>query len=144
MKLMDGKALDAAAKVWAKGDKRLAEAYKAGFNTCRKMAEKVYGTKLPERYDRRKKLGKKEVKEMLRLREEGWTYSALASKFCVSTFCIQYWCKHSEIKAYHRKWQKERYDSLDEKAKRSLLDMRNAATKNTLRYKEKLALQGAI
>jgi hypothetical protein len=141
---MDGKALDAAAKAWAKGDKRLAEAYKAGFNTCRKMAEKVYDTKLPEKYDRRRKLGEKEVKEMLRLREEGWTYSALASKFGVSSFCPQYWCKHSEIKAYNRKWQKEKYDSLDEKAKRSLLDMHMAATKNTLKYKEKLALRGAI
>lgn len=144
MKLMDGKALDNAADVWAKGDERLAEAYKAGFNVCRKMAEKVYGTKLPEKYDRRKKLGKKKVKEMLRLREEGWTYSALASKFGVSSFCVQYWCKHSEIKAYHRKWQKDKYDSLNGEAKLSFLDTRRAAVKKTLKYKEKLALQGAI
>lgn len=144
MKLMDEKNLDAAADMWAKGDERLAEAYKAGFNACLKMAEKVYGAKLPEKYDRRKKLGKKEVKEMLRLREEGWTYSALASKFGVSIFCPQYWCKHSEIKAYHRKWQKDKYDSLDGEAKLSFLDTRRTAVKKTLKYKEKLALQGAI
>lgn len=138
---MDGKALDAAANAWAKGDKRLAEAYKAGFNACR-ITAKAYEAKIPEGYDRRKKLGKKEVEEMLRLRKEGWTYQALASKFGVSLFCPQYWCNHSKIKTYTRKWQKKKYESLDEEAKRSLLDARNASAKKTLMYKKELAIKG--
>ena len=131
--------IEAAAKEYAKGDKALAKAFEAGFKACQSLTM-VCRAKMPDKFDRRKKVGEREIKEMLRLRKEGWTYSALASKFGVSQFCAQYHLHHEEMKAYARAHSKKRWAKLTEEERKAHIKL----ALESAEYKKGLRIRGVL
>ena len=138
MKLSKGK-IEAAAKEWAKGDKALAKAFEAGFKACQSLTM-VSRAKMPDKFDRRKKLAEKDIKEILRLREEGWTMDKLASKFGVSQYCVNYHLHHEQWKAYARAHSKKTWAKMTG-------EERKAHTKfasESAEYKKGLRIRGIL
>ena len=138
MKLSKGK-IEAAAKEWAKGDKALAKAFEAGFKACQSLTM-VSRAKMPDKFDRRKKLTEKDIKEMLRLRKDGWTYRTLAAKFGVSQFCAQYHLHHEEMKAYARINSKKRWAKMTEEERKAHIKL----ALESVEYKKGLRIRGIL
>jgi hypothetical protein len=131
--------VDKAAKEYAKGDEALAAAFKAGFEACRSLANYQLA-RMPDEFDRRKKLTKAEIKEALRLRAEGWTYKAIAGKFGVSIYCVQYHCHCDEMREYAKAYYAKRYPEMTD-AEREEHRKQVAAS---MEYKKSLRIRGIL
>lgn len=131
--------LDKAAREWAKGDEELAEAFKAGFKACQSLTN-YRAARMPERFDRRRKLTEAETREILRLRAEGWTYKALAGKFGVSMYCVQYHCNYDELREYSKIYYAKRWREMT-KAEREAHGKRVAESQE---YKKALRIRGIL
>ena len=131
--------IKAAALDYAKGDKALAKAFEAGFKACQSLTM-VSRAKMPEKFDRRKKLVEEDIKEIFRLRKEGWTYQALASKFGVSQYCVNYHLHHEQWKVYARAHSKKTWAKMTD-------EERKTHTKSALEsaeYKKGLRIRGVL
>lgn len=138
MKVPKGE-IKAAALDYAKGDKALAKAFEAGFKACQSLTM-VSRAKMPDKFDRRKKLTEEDIKEILRLRKDGWTQEELASKFGVSQYCVNYHLRHDEWKAKARVRAKDVWAKMTE-------EERKAHTKQaseSAEYKKGLRIRGIL
>lgn len=131
--------VDKAAVEYAKGDEALAEAFKAGFEACQSLANYQLA-RMPDEFDRRKKLTERDVKEILRLRVEGWTYKAIAGKFGVSQFCIQYHCNRDEFRAYSKAYYAKRGGEMTEAERKE----HKKQVMESCEYKKSLRLRGIL
>lgn len=138
MKLSKDK-IEAAALDYAKGDKALAKAFEAGFKACQSLTM-VSRAKMPDKFDRRKKLTEEDVKEMLRLRKDGWTQAELASKFGVSQFCVNYHLRHKEWKAYARMQSRKVWAKLTKEERKAHAKLASESAE----YKKGLRIRGIL
>ena len=138
MKVSKGK-IEAAAKEYAKGDKALAKAFEAGFKACQSLTM-VCRAKMPDKFDRRKKLTEEDIKEILRLRKDGWTQGELASKFGVSQYCVNYHLRHEEMKAYARVCSKKRWAKMTEEERKAHIKLAS----ESVEYKKGLRIRGIL
>lgn len=95
---------------------------------------------MPDKFDRRKKLTEKDVKEMLRLRKDGWTQVELASKFGVSQFCVNYHLRHKEWKAYARMQSKKVWAKMTEGERKAHAKLASESAE----YKKGLRIRGIL
>lgn len=131
--------IKAAALDYAKGDKTLAKAFEAGFKACQSLTM-ISRTKMPDKFDRRKKLTEEDVEEILCLREEGWTYKALASKFGVTQYCVNYHLHHEQWKAYARANSKKRWAKMTEEERKT----HTKSAMQSAEYKKGLRIRGLL
>lgn len=127
-----------AAKNYGKGSKDLEEAFKAGFKSCLDLTN-VSKIKLPDEYDRRKKLTEGDIINVRKLRNDGYTLKEIAVKYNVTVQCILY---HTDDQ--FNKKQKEMaktYYKGTSKAKRKAM---SEAGKRSKEYKRLLKLKGLI
>ena len=114
----------------------LREFYAYGINDRPKLYN-IKDTHMPEQYDRRR-LMKHEIALMQKLRADGWTFTALASKFNVSVPTCRYWCDTQARKqAYEcsKKWKQAHPLSRSEMQRR---------VECSLQYKQKLREEGKL
>lgn len=98
----------------------------------------VRDTQLPEKYDRRRKLMSNDIAEMQKLRSDGWTLTALASKFNVSIQTCRYWCNaqaRAEISACTKRWKQAHPISKSEMRQK---------VKSSMQYRQKLREEGKL
>lgn len=138
MKLSKDK-IEAAAKEYAKGDKALAKAFEAGFKACQSLTM-VCRAKMPDKFDRRKKLTEEDIKEILRLRKDGWTQGELASKFGVSQYCVNYHLHHKEWKAYARIQSRKVWAKMTEEERKAHTRLASESAE----YKKGLRIRGVL
>lgn len=138
IKNISSKVILQAAKEFAKGNKDLEKGYIAGFNAYFSLRN-ITGVRIPKRYDRRYKLTEENIKEIRKLRKDGYTLRALASKFNVSIQCILYHT-NDQYRMERNKWKGINYSDLDENKKRILVER----TKESRDYKRSLKLKGLI
>lgn len=131
--------IKAAALDYARGDKVLAKAFEAGFKACQSLTM-VSRAKMPDKFDRRKKLTEEDIKEILRLREEGWTMDKLASKFRVSQYCVSYHLHHEQWKAYARAHSKNIWAKMTEEERKA----HNKLASESAEYKKGLRIRGLL
>ena len=131
--------IKAAALDYAKGDKALAKAFEAGFKACQSLTM-VCRAKMPDKFDRRKKLTEEDIKEMLRLREDGWTQEELASKFRVTQYCVNYHLHHEQWKAYARVHSKKTWDRMTKEERKA----HTKSASESAEYKKGLRIRGLL
>ena len=124
------------------GNKQVEELLKAFYTYGALDRTKVLGsaryTRMPEQYDRRKKLMKRDIAEIRMLRAHGWSIHQLAEKFHVSDTTICLWCDDKKRKENYRRsveWRKQHPVS-NEEAYRVM--------QVTLMYKRKLREEGKL
>lgn len=131
--------IKAAALDYAKGDKTLAKAFEAGFKACQSLTM-VSRAKMPDKFDRRKKLVEEDIKEIFRLRKEGWTMNKLASKFGVSQYCVNYHLHHEQWKAYARIHSKKTWAKMTEEERKT----HTKSAMQSAEYKKGLRIRGIL